>query len=488
MSESTCTNGSENSCENSASQFSYIRARTIFTNCLSLIYFIAFASLFVEIDGLLGPQGLHPANQFLKDAKAQLPAYERLWLIPSVFWLSSSSLSLVTCTAFGALTSLAILYHRSQRVALMLCWVLYLSVVAVGGPFFQFQWDSLLLETGFIAIFLPATRQRNRESSSSLFLLHWLAFRLMFSSGIAKLVSQDPSWRSLSALSFHFETQPLPTPLAYYVDKLPASILQTACLLTLVIEVVLPFLFFAAPRMRRFAALSCVLLQCAIALTGNFGFFNLLSIILCISLLDDEFLRRSKSDNRPTLHPRFFSAANIVVVLLSTVALLKVATPSYSAPKTLESVYNWTTSFRLVNSYGLFSVMSRERLTIVIEGSNDGELWQEYKYRWYPQDEAKGLNFIAPFHPRLDWQIWFTQFSPPQRLVWFSQLVGGILSDSKPVLSLLKNDGEFMPPKQIRALLYRYEFTKRHDRKILGKTWERTLLGLYLHPVKATKD
>ena len=488
MPTSTCTAGSEKSCDKTASQDSFFRARSIFINSLSIVYLIAFISVFLEIDGLLGPQGLHPVNDFLKEAKAQLPVYERLWLIPSVFWLSSTSTALSFTTIIGALSSLAVMYHRSQRVALLLCWLLYLSIVAVGGPFFQYQWDSLLLETGFLAIFLPTSKLNDKSSSSSLFLLHWLAFRLMFSSGIAKLVSQDPSWRSLKALSFHFETQPLPTPLAYYVDKLPDPILQTSCALTLIIELVFPFLFFATPKMRRFAALSCILLQVLIALTGNFGFFNLLSIILCLSLLDDSFLRRPLKSETATLCPRFLSTPSIAVVLLSVVPLLGVATPSYQPPTILKSVYNWTGSFRLINSYGLFSVMTRERLSVVIEGSNDGELWQEYKYRWYPQSEARGLNFIAPFHPRLDWQIWFTQFSPPQRIPWFRQLVGGILADSKPILSLLDNEGEFLPPTQIRALLYRYEFTKRHDRKILGKNWERTLLGLYLHPVKATKD
>lgn len=460
---------------------SFTKARELFLHGLAVIYLLAFATLLPQIQGLLSPEGIFPVSDFLSAVAKQHSIYQRLWLIPSVFWLASSSTALYGVLLLGCVSSL-LSHVRALRIwSLSLCWLLYLSLVAAGGPFFQFQWDLLLLESGFIGI-LFASRSAKLQAGA-LFLLHWLLFRLLFSSGAVKLLSGDPHWRSLEALYYHFETQPLPTPLAYYLHRAPHWFLKTLCALTLIIEIICPFFIFARPTARRTVAVLFICFQLAIAATGNYAFFNLLTIVLCCTLLDDKLLSRTTPIAHSALQPRLKSISAVLLFAISLIPFSNTLLPQL--PWGIDRLHSWSANFRISNSYGLFAVMTTKRLLVVLEGSVDGgQQWDEYHYAWHPQETSQAPRFIAPHHPRLDWQIWFAQFVPPKNLGWFIPLAGGLLADSKAITSLFHTEKSPSPPKQLRALMYHYQFTSRHEKKILNRWWERRVTGIYLHPVR----
>jgi hypothetical protein len=257
----------------------------VFLRLLALIYFAAFASLSVQITGLIGAEGILPAAEYLDAARARWGG--SAWLeVPTLFWLDPSDDMLVAACYVGMAAALALLLAVFERAALLLCFGLYLSLVSVGQDFTSFQWDMLLLESGFLALFLRLA------PSIVVWLYRWLLFRFMLMGGVVKLASGDPTWRNLTALNYHFETQPLPSPLAWYAHHAPETLLQAATALVFVIELAVPFLVFCGRRGRLVAAACFVALQGSIILTGNYTFFNLLTLALCVFLLDEGDLRR----------------------------------------------------------------------------------------------------------------------------------------------------------------------------------------------------
>jgi hypothetical protein len=343
--------------------------------------------------------------------------------------------------------------------------VLYLSLVTIGQPFTSFQWDALLLEAGFLAVF----------AGSALLPLayRFLLFRLMFESGLVKLTSGDVNWRNLHALRYHFFTQPLPTPLAYYFDQAPGWLLDGLTLSTLVLELIVPFFLFAYPkRVRQTAASLLVILQLFIALTGNFAFFNMLTMALCVWALDDECFGRWPKWSLPPV-ARFPKTLNVAVGAVITLSLLEVFA---LAPPFLES-------FEIVNPYGLFAVMTTTRMELVIEGSNDDVHWVPYEFPFKPGPVTRPLPVIAPYQPRLDWQMWFAALGQPESNVWTRTLVFRLLAGQKEVLSLLEPTPFAKPPRSIRIQAYSYSFTDEGERKRDGAIWRRKLLGIWFGPV-----
>jgi len=276
----------------------------LFRRLLGAVYVFAFGSLGLEIRGLIGQHGILPASEYLARAATALgPA--RFWRLPTFAWLGAGDRTLHVLCILGVLAGLLVVLGRVQTLALAAAWSLYLSLSVVGQIFLGYQWDALLLETGLIAIFLVPPRLRARHERPvrlSLWLLRWLLFRLMFASGVVKLSSGDPAWRSLQALRFHFETQPLPTWIGWWAHQLPASVATAACVLMFAIELLAPFAVLAPPRwlmVRRLAAAALLCLQLLIALTGNYGFFNLLSAALTLCLLDDRCFKRRVASPSP---------------------------------------------------------------------------------------------------------------------------------------------------------------------------------------------
>ncbi|MFM8363907.1 MAG: lipase maturation factor family protein, partial [Verrucomicrobiota bacterium] len=332
-----------------------------------------------------------------------------------------------------------------------------------------FQWDSLLIETGFLAIFLAPWRLRpDRLAAAPPRLARFvdvvLLFRLMFCSGVVKLSSGDPVWANLEALQFHFFTQPLPNPLAWFAHQLPIDLLQAACALMFVIELVLPFAFFLPRNPRLVAAAATIALQIGIALTGNYAFFNLLTVALCLLLLDDRTWPKFLQKN-PT--PAVFVTRWIRTPVLAAILILSViplvssfrTMPPFLAP--LAEAHSRLAPFRTVNGYGLFAVMTTTRREILIQGSHDGLDWKTYEFHWKPGPLDRPLPIVAPYQPRLDWQMWFAALGRIENNPWFQSLLLRLLQGSPEVLALLKtNPFPDAPPKYLRALSDNYTFTR----------------------------
>jgi len=463
----------------------YNRARWLFLRFLGLIYLIAFVSLWVQIMGLVGKNGILPAGEFLSAVKAKY-GMERYWLLPTLSWLNPSDGFLHFLCGGGAFLSLLLIAGAAPTPILILLWAFYLSLSSVCREFLGFQWDILLLETGFLAIFLAP------GSKTAAWLLRWLLFRLMLESGAVKLLSGDPAWRNLTALNFHYETQCLPTWIGWYAHQMPIWFKKLSVALVFVIELGVPFLIWLPRRPRLLAFAVLVFFQVLIIWTGNYCFFNLLTIALCLFLLDDAFLSRflKPLPAPPPLSSfrRYLTAAFTVVVLsISGAQLLGMFAGPSAVPGFLGWASNLAGSFRSINSYGLFAVMTTTRNEIVVEGSADGKTWLEYEFKWKPGDIKRRPAFVAPHQPRLDWQMWFAALGSYQQNPWFVNFLARLLQGKAEVLALVeKNPFPDAPPRYVRALFYEYHFTTRDEKREGKGWWKRELKGLYC-PVLTTR-
>jgi predicted DCC family thiol-disulfide oxidoreductase YuxK len=465
----------------------YALVSWIFLRGLGAIYIAAFASLAVQVLGLVGHDGILPVAEYLTAAHGALgtAAY---WFLPTLFWLNSTDSALVAVTLAGVLLGALVVVNKWTRPALIGLFLLYLSCAYAGQDFMNFQWDALLLESGFLAIFLTT------GSRLVVWLYRWLLFRFLFLAGIVKVLSGDLTWHGLTALEYHFWTQPLPTPLAWYAAQFPAWILKAGTAATLLIEVGVAFLIFLPRRVRAFAACGVLLLQLLITLTGNYNFFNLLTMLLCIFLWDDAALRRTlplslqARVQQRAPHPR--RAATIVATLLT---LLVVPIGVNRIWQTVEganlpvlgTLTLLVSPFDIVNSYGLFAIMTTARPEIVIEGSDDGVNWREYVFRYKPGPLSRRPLWNIPHQPRLDWQMWFAALGSARESHWIESLVWQLLKGSPAVLGLLEeNPFPGGAPRYIRAALYDYRFADLSTHQQTGQWWVRRLQGEYFPEVK----
>ncbi len=471
----------------------YRRASALFLRLLGLIYFTAFVSLWVQVHGLIGARGILPIARFLEWAQSRVPDASRFWLLPTLCWFNSSDRFLDLLCGVGAGASLVVTAGVAPAASLAVAWVSYLSLTVAGQTFLEFQWDMLLLETGFLAIFLaPPVFGRWRGNPSPTrairLLLGWLLVRLMLSSGIVKLSSGDPTWRSLTALRYHYFTQPLPPWTAWFASHLPAGLQTASCLALFAIELGVPFLIIAPRRIRHSAAAVIALLQVAIIATGNYAFFNLLTLALCVLLLDDTAFPEAKPGReeesrvaRPRAWPRTVILPLTGILVLATVVVFSGAfREPMGWPQPVVRFVELLAPLRVANGYGLFSVMTTSRPEIVVEGSNDGSRWVPYEFRWKPGDLRRRPLFVAPHQPRLDWQMWFAALGGYEENPWFLRFAARLLEGSPDVLRLLDEDpfgGH--PPKYIRAQVYEYRFTDAATRRRTGAWWTREPMGLY---------
>lgn len=481
----------------------FTRGRSWFLRGLGLVYLIAFASLGVQIRGLVGSEGILPIAPALEAARAQLGADYALQA-PTLCWLSASDTMLVGMCTGGALVSLLVLLGLAPRLSLLAAWALYLSLTVAGREFLQFQWDALLLETGLLAIFLAprgwlrlpgSKRPEPPPTRAALWLVWWLLFRLMFASGVVKLLSEDEVWWNLTALAHHYETQPLPTSLAWWAHQLPGGFGRSCVAVMFAIELIGPFLIFWPRVGRRLAFVALVSFQVAIAATGNYGFFNALTFVLCFPLLDEAAWRRlpllrgrretelPAGTARPApLRAALLSVTATFLLLLSTAPTLR-RFGLGPLPDAVVGLLDVTAPFRSINSYGLFADMTERRGEIVIEGSADGARWEPFGFRWKPGLLSRAPGWVQPHMPRLDWQMWFAALrpSPPG---WFQSLCVRLLEGSESVRGLLDDPPfEAEPPHYVRALYYEYRFTTADERARDGAYWKRELLGVYARPI-----
>lgn len=500
-------------------------AFAIFIRAIALVYLIAFLSLVPQIKALIGVEGISPFTEYL-DLVARQLGWERFVFVPTLVWAGRDDALLVAITFGGIVASISAIAGFFVGPCLLFLWIFYLSILSVGQEFLSFQWDILLLEAGFLSIFLAPWSMRSSAQPPApilVWLVRLLLFRLMFLSGIVKLASGDPTWHTMTALCFHYETQPLPTPFGWLAHQLPVWFQIFSCFVMFVIELVVPFLIFGTRKMRLVAFSILAGFQVLIMLTGNYTFFNFLTVILCVSLLDDSFLRRilprvivswlekflrlpvegidtgkdqpqeegttaditsKESGAGARLKLVMTNGAAAIIIFLTLTSALRTIGATELLLSPIRSAVIWLSPFHLVNNYGLFAVMTTDRNEIILEGSHDGATWLAYEFPFKPGDLRRPPPVVAPYQPRLDWQMWFAALSSYADNPWFVKFVKKLLAGDKGVDSLLShNPFPAKPPRYIRARLYEYHMSDPSTLFKTGNWWTREARGDYMPPV-----
>ena len=481
----------------------YFVARRWFLRALGLTYLIAFVSLWMQIDGLIGSNGVTPVSAFLAAVRGELGP-RALSILPTFCWLNSDNAFLHFLCGGGVVLSLLLIFGIAPAVSLIALFAFYLSLTIAGQTFLSFQWDILLLEAGFLSIFLapwqlwPKPGREPPVSRAGFFLLKLLLFKLMVMSGVVKLTSVDDCWWSLAALDYHYWSQPLPTVFAWWADQNPEWFKHFSVAFCLIVEIIVPVFFWTPRRLRLTACGLVVFLQIAIAVTGNYCFFNLLTIALCLLLIDDAVWPRRRGalqadeETRAVVsasmgHRLSILAAAIVVIVtlpLNAWLIFTAFKPEAKWPRSLVFFYEQVEPFRIANSYGLFRVMTKDRREIVIEGSADGIDWQPYEFKWKPGDVMRAPGWCAPHQPRLDWQMWFAALGSYPQNPWFIRMAICLLEGKSDVTRLFaRNPFPEHPPRYVRAIAYRYRFTTRSEHRQTGAWWKRQELEEYLPTV-----
>ena len=472
----------------------YAVAGWVFGRFLGIIYLIAFWSLARQVVGLIGHDGVLPARTYMDNvrdwASAQQLGIDRFRLLPTLCWISTSDAFLEALCAGGAALAALLIAGVAPVVVLSLLWLTYLSLSVVGQDFLSFQWDALLLETGFLAIFIvPAVgRERFRDAADpprlGVWLLLGLLFRLMVGSGAIKLASGDPTWRNLTALTFHYETQPIPTALSWYAHHLPLWMHKVSTAAVLGTELLVPLLILGPRRSRSIACVLLVGLQTLIALTGNYGFFNLLAASLCVFLLDDRalarFVRAPPVRATSRLRRGVLVAVAVVTLPVSALEFARSLGVDIAGVLPVTAIAMFVSPFRSVNSYGLFANMTTRRPEIIVEGSDDGFQWKRYDFKYKAGDLDRRPPWVAPHQPRLDWQMWFAALGRYDTEPWFQNFCVRLLEGSPDVLGLLDgNPFPVRPPLYVRAVLHQYHFSEASARRDAGVWWTDQRLGGY---------
>jgi len=476
----------------------YSTAAWAFRRLLGLTYLLAFWSLATQLIGLIGRDGVLPAGLYMDAARAWAASghigLDRFHQLPTLCWVSTSDAFLRGLCVAGVALSALLIAGVAPVVVLAALWIDYLSLSVVSRDFLSFQWDALLLEAGLLAVFisplvwLDTPRARTGPPRVGVWLMLWLLFRLVFGSGLVKLASGDPTWRSLTALMFHYETQPIPTPLAWYAHHMPAWFQKASTFVTLAIELGAPFMIVGSARWRLAAFALFVSLQSLIALTGNYAFFNVLSVSLCVFLLDDAMIARRARRGAARLTPSpcgrvqnaIAIAAAVVIVPVSALALAGAGGMALPGWELIEPLARAAAPFRSINSYGLFAVMTTTRPEIIVEGSMDGTTWNAYEFKYKPGDPMRRPPWVAPHQPRLDWQMWFAALGPYEDSPWFRSFCLRLLTASPDVLHLLAYDPfGGRPPRYVRGALYQYHFSDRSS----AAWWIREPLGEFSPPI-----
>ena len=460
----------------------------IFARITGLAYLCAFLSLLPQIPGLLGPNGILPAENLLTRVTEFIgPDFAPLSLPTLTWFFGSSDLSLRLIALLGIAGALALTAGLLRPLSAILPWLCWLSFVNIGQDFLSFQWDTLLLEVGFLLIFLEKPGLRPRPPGLDIppllirLALTFLLARLIFSSGIVKILSGDPTWTDLSAMTYHFETQPIPNPLAWFIHQLPHPLLKLSTIFTFIVELLLPFtLLFTQPKVRLTASLGFLSLMLLIALTGNYAFFNLLTIALCLTLIDNRFFSTSllpKTVPLPWTPVPWRHLASLAALLQLSLAIPILLSTLQLLPRASQST--WQNSFapwHLTSGYGLFAVMTTRRPELILERSSNGIQWQpiQFSYKAGPADRLPPQ--IAPFQPRLDWQMWFAALSAERGQLpgWFTPFLKKLQKGDAEVWNLLPSQPHSSGNDYLRLRLDQYHFTTPSERSSTGNWWRIT--------------
>jgi hypothetical protein len=468
--------------------------RFVVLRALGLVYAVAFFVLVHQREGLIGSRGLAPAAAYLDRLRPHVPFWDPLTL----FWLDASDTTLALATWIGLALSLAVLAGVENALVMLALWLVYLSFEHVGQIFWGYGWEILLLEAGFLGIFLCPVRSvaplRDRVAPPVLvvWMLRWLLFRVMFGAGLIKLRG-DPCWTDLTCLAFHYETQPNPNPLAWLLHQAPLWFHKAGVAFNHLVELVCPFLVFGPRWARHVGGGLIVLFQLILILSGNLSFLNWLTIAVALACFDDTLWarvvpRRLGARVEVLEDTKIASRARAIVVgvLAAVVAVLSVG----PIGNMLSRGQRMNASFdplHLVNTYGAFGSVGQERFEVIVEGTDAPipgaeATWREYQFECKPGDVTRRPCVISPYHYRLDWQMWFAALPGHQNEIWFLHFVYKLLVGEPVVLALVEhNPFPARPPTFVRASLYRYEFTRFGD--ATGAWWRRDYVRGYLPPV-----
>ena len=445
----------------------YSAARWLWLRALGCIFLSAFVSLAFRIEGLIGPRGILPAGDYLRAVHDAL-GWKGYWLAPTLLWINASRAALETLVIVGCVASLAIIFNVWPRTAIAIAMIAFLSFIGAAQDFAAYQSDGMLMEGAFLTLFLAP-----RPSRASVWLLRWEWFRIYFESGLVKLLSGEPQWRNLTAMDRYYENGPLPTWIGWYVQQmLPHGFHAATAAYTLLVELFLCWLLFFGRRSRLLLFALTTPLQIGIILTANYAFLNYLVLCLGVFLLDDRSLRRTAPTPPPPQRARVLLPAIVLPTHLITTAVMFLI-PAFPLAMLLEPT-------RIVNSYGLFAVMTRNRYELEFQGTRDGTTWIAYPFRCKPQDPYARPAIYAPYQPRFDWNLWFASLGDVEQYPWVMNVQVRLLENEPDVLRLFAgNPFAAHPPQAVRVIRWQYWFTTPAERARTGAWWRREERGEY---------
>ena len=472
---------------------SYLRARWIWIRALGAIFFSAFYSLYFQIHGLIGPNGILPASGYFPAVRDAFGA-KAYWIAPSLLWIDASDRALDVLVWTGFVASALIIFNVWPRVSIAVAAIAFLSFIAAAQDFSSYQSDGMLLEAALLSIFFaprgiwPGLGRDQPPSKASLFMLRWEWFRIYFESGVVKILSGEPQWRNLTAMDKYYENGPLPTWIGWHVQQWPHGFHAATAAFTLISELLIAWLVFFPKWSRRIAFILTTPLQIAIILTANYAFLNHLVLFLGFLLLDDQAFNVARAllpvrapAGVPVPHKPSYAAAVVLPILfITTVASFFM--PAFPTVILLEP-------FRVANSYGLFAVMTRARYEIEFQGTADGKTWYAYPFRYKPQNIRKAPGIYAPYQPRFDWNLWFASLGSWVDNRWVLNTEVRLLQNEPAVLQLFAgNPFARKPVIAVRAVEWQYWFTNPAERLASGAWWKRELIGQYAPATKRMPD
>lgn len=467
----------------------YWLGREVLERGAAVIYLLAFVAAAAQFQALIGEHGMQPVPRFL--------AGQSFWRTPSLFHLRYSDRLFSTVSWFGAALSAAIVAGAADAAPLwaailmwLTLWVLYLSIVNVGQSWYAFGWESLLLETGFLMIFLGNSQVA--PPVLTLWMARLLLFRVEFGAGLIKMRG-DPCWRDLTCLYYHHETQPMPGPLSWFFHHLPKPLHRIEVAGNHFSQLIVPFGLFAPQPVSSVAAAIIVVTQLWLVTSGNFAWLNWLTILLACSAIDDSWfgLVGLRGHSAFSTTPVWFTA---LVIAFAAAVLFMSYWPIRNMLSSRQRMNMSFNSFHLVNTYGAFGSIGRVRREVVIEGTDEAHLtdqtvWKEYEFKGKPGAVRRLPRQWAPYHLRLDWLMWFAAISPAYAQPWLTPFLQRLLRNDRPALRLLRhNPFPDAPPRYVRARLYEYRFTTPAELRRERAWWHRELIGGYVRPMALTTD
>jgi lipase maturation factor 1 len=451
---------------------------------LGLIFLAAFVPFLFQVLGLFGKEGILPIETYLRVLKERLPR-RCYYQIPTLFWFNTSNAALLGLVVLGTLLSVLLVAGVWPSLMLFLLYFLYLSIVSAGQDFLSFGWEGFFLEITANTFFLSLESPPNLMVWIS---LNLLLGRFFFQGGIVKLQSRDPNWHNLTAIAYHYQSQPLPNAIAWYVHKLPLWFHKLSAELMFFVELFVPFLIFGPETVRLAACAALFSLLFSIWLTGNFSYLNHLSAVLCIILVGNRYLSPWLSAPPPAggeLIDLLCTSAGAALLLLQLMQLWN----HFRHNPYLEHYLQKVAPFHLANRYGIFAIMTTKRYEIIFEGSQDGVEWKEYLFRYKPSEVNRRPRRISPYQPRIDWQAWFLPLGGYRFDPWYERFLYHLLKGTPAVMALLReNPFPEHPPRLVRALMYEYEFSSWQEKKATGAWWRRKYAGIFTQTVTLKEE